>query len=111
MGQWPFLGSIAEKHADDSAHVRFNIDYKNFLVVAHKQRTPTIGWEDSADLDRHDVVLHDHSVIGGSRKNKWGPEGFNGLGSWSAETNRRPKSGGKTAQCRLRFFASVVFRR
>jgi len=32
----PLLGGIAEEHPDDGAHVRFDVDNENFVVVAHE---------------------------------------------------------------------------
>ena len=58
VGERAFLRGLAQEHADDRAHLRLDVDDKNLLVVADKQRTTAVGREDSANLNWHNVVLH-----------------------------------------------------
>jgi len=56
--EWAFLRRVAQKHADDRAHLRFNVDDENLVVVADEQRAAAVGRQDAANLNRHDFVLH-----------------------------------------------------
>ena len=62
-----FLRRLAQKHADDRAHLRLDVDDENLFVVAHKQRATAVGGKDSANLHRHHIVLH-ASNLGHSRE-------------------------------------------
>ena len=43
VGERTFLGRLAQKHADDRAHLRLDIDDKNLLIVADEQRAAAVG--------------------------------------------------------------------
>src|SRR5207302_2269645 len=62
VGEGPLLGSIAQEHADDCSHVRFDIDHEDFFIVPDEQGAPAIGGENSPYLHGHGVVLYTHSV-------------------------------------------------
>src|SRR5208283_1088206 len=49
---------LAQKHADDRAHLRFDVDDKNLLIIPHKQRATTVGGKNTPDLHRYDIALH-----------------------------------------------------
>jgi hypothetical protein len=61
--QRPFFGRIAQKHSDDRAHVRLDVDDKHFVIIANEQSTPAIGGKNPANLHGHDIVLHIHSLL------------------------------------------------
>ena len=52
------FGCLAQKHADDRAHLRLDIDDENLFVIADKQRAAAVGGKNAADLNRHNFVLH-----------------------------------------------------
>jgi len=62
MSERPLFGRVAEEHADNHAHVWFDVDDEDFFVVAYEESTPAVGGQNTPDLNRHDIVLHDHSV-------------------------------------------------
>ena len=60
--EWTFFWFVAEKHSDDRAHLRFDVDDENFFVIADEQRATAVGGENTADLHRHHIVLHDANL-------------------------------------------------
>lgn len=68
VGEGPFLGGISEEHTDDGAHVVFDLDNEDFIVITDEDGTPAIGGENSADRDRHNISVHGDSVWGEAEK-------------------------------------------
>src|ERR1700709_2465949 len=62
MGTRTFVGNFTEERADDLADGRFHVNDENFGVISDEEGASAAGWQDSADLHRHDIVLHTHSV-------------------------------------------------
>ncbi|SPE54669.1 hypothetical protein SBV1_1910014 [Verrucomicrobia bacterium] len=59
----PFFGCVVQKHTDDGAHVRLDVDDKNLLLITDKKGTAAVGGEDSPDLNRHHIVLHNNTLL------------------------------------------------
>jgi len=59
----PFFGSVAQEHSDDRAHVRFDVDDEDFIIIANEQSTPAIGGKNPPNLNGHDIVLHINIVL------------------------------------------------
>ena len=62
VGERTLLRRLAQKHADDCAHLRFDVDDKDLFIIADKQCAPAVGGENSPDLNRHNIVLHGTSL-------------------------------------------------
>src|ERR1017187_2776954 len=58
VGEGTLLGRLAQKHADNGAHLRLDVDDENFFIVAHKQRATAVGGKYAPDLHRHNIMLH-----------------------------------------------------
>src|SRR5882724_4636964 len=71
MCQGPFLGCVAQEHADHGAHVVLNLNDKHLFVVADKNCTTAVGRQNSANLDWHNIFLHTDSV--GDEREKTSP--------------------------------------
>ena len=76
MGQRTFLGGVAEEHADDGAHVRFDVYNEYLVVVAYEQGAPAVSGKNSPNLNRHDIVLHTHIVCPKCQKTSPPQAGF-----------------------------------
>src|SRR4051812_35613889 len=63
MRERPLFWGIPKKHSDDDAHIRLHINDEYLFVIPNEQCASTVGGQDSANLDRHHIVLHIHSVL------------------------------------------------
>src|SRR5438132_1691830 len=63
VGQRPFLGGIAEKHADDRPHIMLDLDNEDFFLVADEDGTSAVGGENTPNLNTHYIILHKHSLL------------------------------------------------
>lgn len=71
VGEGPFLRRLPQEHPDDGAHLGFDVDDKDFLVIADKQRATAGGGKYSANLHGNHVVLHATNLICAVRKTSW----------------------------------------
>ena len=53
----------AQRHANDVAHVELHLDDEHLFVIAHKERAPAVGGEQSTDLDLDNVLLHWRNLV------------------------------------------------
>jgi len=71
-----FLRSVTEEHADDGAHLGLDIDDEDFFVVPDEEGAPAVCRQNTADLYRQYIVLHEHSVLRKMEKTSPGQSGF-----------------------------------
>ena len=68
MGEWAFLGRVAQEHADDGSHVVLDLDHEDLLVVADEDSAPAVGGQDTPNLNGHYFVLHVETLVPESKK-------------------------------------------
>jgi hypothetical protein len=68
MGQRALFGDFFEEILNGFAHVRLDVDDEDFLLITDKESAPAVGWQDSTNLDRHNIILHEDSVGSNSKK-------------------------------------------
>ena len=76
VGERALLGSLAQEHPDDGAHVRLDVDDEDLLVIAHEEGAPAVGGQDAPNLHRNHIVLHVRSLGRNRKKTSPRPTGI-----------------------------------
>ena len=58
VGERPLLGCVAQKHADDRAHLRLHLYDKDLLVIADEQGTTIVGRQNTTNVHFHHILFH-----------------------------------------------------